>query len=122
MPSTPTGGEERHLGTVRRTTETDSVLTAVKERLHECLGDNVQEIILFGSRSRGSAEHDSDYDVLLLVRERTPASEDLVDGVAYEMLDVHGAVVTIFVDEMATFERERHEPLFCNIRREGVLL
>ena len=39
-----------------------------------------------------------------------------------KMLDRYGAVVTIFVFEMETFERETHEPLFCNIRREGVLL
>lgn len=45
-----------------------------------------------------------------------------MDDIAYEMLDKYGAVVIIFVFEMETFERETQEPLFCNIRREGVLL
>ncbi len=102
--------------------ETSSVLTAVKQRLHETLQDNVRQIILFGSRSRGDEEKDSDYDILLLVGKRTRALEDQVDDIAYEMLDRYGAVVTILVFEMETFEREMNEPLFCNVRREGVVL
>jgi len=103
-------------------TEDDPVLTAIKERLHEIVNDNVKQIILFGSRSRGSAEQDSDYDILLLVQKRSEALENQVDAIAYEILDRYGAVVTIFVDEMATFQMDQSEPLFCNIRREGAVL
>ena len=103
-------------------TETSSVLAAIKQRLYEALGDKVRQIILFGSRSRGDAEEDSDYDILLLVDRWTRTLEDRVDDIAYEMLDHYGAVVTIFVFEMKTYEQEIHEPLFCNIRREGVML
>ena len=102
--------------------EGDRVLAAIKERLHEVLGDNVRQIILFGSRSRGRAERDSDYDILVLVRKRSEVLEDQVDDIAYEMLERYGAVVTIFVDEMVTFQREQGELLFCNIRREGAVL
>ena len=102
--------------------ETDSVLNAIKQRLYEILGDNIRQIILFGSRAKGNAERDSDYDILLLVEKQTEVLEDQVDDVAYEMLGSYGAVVTIFVDEANTFEKELHEPLFCNIRREGVVL
>ena len=102
--------------------ETSLVLPAVKQRLHEALGDKVRQIILFGSRSRGDAEEDSDYDILLLVGKRTRVLEDQVDDIAYEMLDRYGVVVTIFVFAVETFERETNEPLFCNIRREGVVL
>ena len=102
--------------------EEDLVIKAVKQRLYEILGDRAQKIILFGSRSRGDAEEDSDYDVLLLVDKRTREMENQVDDIAYEMLDSYGAVVVIFVFEIETFERETQEPLFCNIRREGVIL
>jgi predicted nucleotidyltransferase len=103
-------------------TETDSVLTVIKQRVYEVLGDKVRQIILFGSRSRGDAEKDSDYDILLLVERRTRALEDQIDDIAYEMLDGYGAVVVIFVFEVETFEQETQEPLFCNIRREGLVL
>jgi predicted nucleotidyltransferase len=103
-------------------TEQSSVIALIKQRIYETLGDSVQQIILFGSRSRGDAAEDSDYDVLLLVDKRTKEIENQVDDIAYEMLDSYGAVVVIFVFDMETFERETQEPLFCNIRREGVLL
>ena len=102
--------------------QTDRVVATVKQRLAEVLGDNLQKIILFGSRSRGEAHPESDYDFLVLVDRRSPHLEDHVNEIAYEMLDRHEAVVTLFIDEFAHFERERHEPLFCNIREEGTVV
>ena len=103
-------------------TASNRVLMAVKTRLCEVLGDNLRRVILFGSRSREDARKDSDYDILVLVEKRTPAIEDQVDAVAYEMLAQRSAVVTIFVEELATYDRTPHEPLFCNIRQEGAVL
>ena len=102
--------------------QSDGVVAAVKGRLAETLGDNLQRVILFGSRSRGEAHPDADYDFLVLVDRRSHTLEDQVDDIAYEMLDHHGAVVTLFVEESARFEQERHEPLFCNIRMEGTVV
>ena len=102
--------------------QSDRIVTAVKRRLAETLGDNLQKIILFGSRSRGEAHPDSDYDFLVLVDRFSTSLEKQVDDIAYEMLEHHGAVVTLFVDESVRFERERHEPLFCNIREEGTVV
>jgi predicted nucleotidyltransferase len=103
-------------------TEDDLVLAAIKERLYAVLSENARQIILFGSRARGDAERDSDYDVLLLVDKRSRLLEDKVDGIAYEMLECYGVVVTIFVDEVKAFQRDQSEPLFCNIRQEGAVL
>ena len=102
--------------------QSDKVVAAVKRRLTETLGDILREVILFGSRSRGEAHPDSDYDFLVLVDRWSQVLEDQVDDIAYEMLDHYGAVVTLFVEESAHFEHERYEPLFCNIRTEGVIV
>jgi predicted nucleotidyltransferase len=102
--------------------EDDPVLAAIKKRLYTVLYDNAGQIILFGSRARKAAERDADYDILLLVKRKSKELEDQVDEIAYEMLERHGAVVTIFVDEIAAFEREQGELLFSNIRREGAVL
>lgn len=40
----------------------------------------------------------------------------------HEGLRHHSVVVTIFVDEVKTFQRDQSEPLFCNIRQEGAVL
>jgi len=102
--------------------EYDPVLTAIKQRLREILSKNAREIILFGSRARRDAERNSDYDILFLVDKKSRLLEDQVDDIAYEMLERYGVVVTIFVDEVKAFQRDQSEPLFCNIRQEGVVL
>jgi excisionase family DNA binding protein len=100
----------------------DPVLAEIKQRLNETLGDNVERIILFGSRARGDAHKDSDYDVLLLVKKRSRELENQVNDIAYDMLDRYGKLVNIFDSEVAVYEKSKIDPLFLNIRREGVVL
>jgi len=107
---------------VKVRTKNDPVLAEIKQRLNETLGDNVERIILFGSRARGDAHKDSDYDVLILVKKYTKEMEDQVDDIAYEMLDRYGKLVNIFDSELAVYEKAKIDPLFLNIRREGVVL
>jgi len=107
------------MNTANLEVRSDRVVAAVKRQLAERLGDTLREVILFGSRSRCEAHPDSDYDFLVLVDRWSQALEDQVDDIAYEMLDHHSAVVTLFVEESVHFEHERFEPLFCNIRTEG---
>ena len=102
--------------------KSDPVLAEVKLRLYETLGDNLERIILFGSRARGDAHKDSDYDVLLLVKKRSRELENQVNDIAYEMLDRFGKLVNIFNSEVVVYEKSKIDPLFLNIRREGVLL
>jgi uncharacterized protein len=102
--------------------KSDPILAEIKQRLNETLGDNVERIILFGSRTRGDAHKDSDYDVLLLVKKRTSEMEDQINDIAYEMLDRYGKLVMIFDTEAEIYEDEEDDPLFTNIHREGVTL
>jgi len=101
--------------------EIDPVLSDIRQQINDAFGENALQIILFGSWSRGDEEIDSDYDILLLVRKRTEELEDQVDNIAYQMLDRYGVMVSIFVVEIGLFERDKYEPLFCNVRREGVV-
>ena len=100
----------------------DPILAEIKQRLNETLGDNVERIILFGSRARGDAHKDSDYDVLLLVKKRTKELEEQINDIAYEMLDRYGKLVTIFDTEAEIYEDEEDDPLFTNIHREGITI
>ncbi|WP_240922535.1 nucleotidyltransferase domain-containing protein [Thermococcus sp. 9N3] len=45
------------------------ILREMKEKLIEILGDDLVEVILFGSYARGEAKEDSDVDVLVVLRE-----------------------------------------------------
>jgi len=121
-PKSPVVSPEARKTMVKVRTKNDPILAEIKQRLNETLGDNVERIILFGSRARGDAHKDSDYDVLLLVKKYTKELEDQIDDIAYEMLDHYGKLVNIFDSELAVYEKSKIDPLFLNIRREGVVL
>ncbi len=89
------------------------------------LGDNLVELILFGSTVRGEAEWDSDVDIAAIVREEVPYSErDRVVDLLYDLeLEESALVMVLYVPE----ERFRKRAawgfgIFSEIRREGIPL
>lgn len=102
--------------------QSEELARAFAKRLRERLGDRIERVILFGSRARGEAEEDSDFDFLVLVDHFTKALEGQVRDLAYEMLDRHGAVVSAIVVPVDHFLNDRWEPLYVNARQEGINL
>lgn len=47
----------------------DPVLHRFRAALGELYGDQISRVVLFGSRARGEARVDSDYDVAVFLRE-----------------------------------------------------
>lgn len=47
---------------------TDPVLTEFRDALDELYGGRIERVVLFGSRARGDARLDSDYDVAVFLR------------------------------------------------------
>src|SRR5258707_11198866 len=46
----------------------DPVLARFRAALDEIYGDEIERVVLFGSRARGDARPDSDYDVAVFLR------------------------------------------------------
>jgi predicted nucleotidyltransferase len=97
------------------------ILTELRRRFEALYGERLIQMILFGSQARGDAEPGSDIDVLVVLKEPVRAGEEIdraIDLVADLSLE-HGEVISCaFVGEDRF--KHRHEPLLCNIRREGV--
>jgi predicted nucleotidyltransferase len=51
------------------TTINDPVLSRFRAALGEAYGDRLDRVVLFGSRARGDARPDSDYDVAVFLKE-----------------------------------------------------
>lgn len=99
----------------------DSVLGEAVWRLVEAY--RPERIYLFGSVARGDAGPDSDYDILVVVRDDAPA-ERRRSRLAYEVLWGAGAAADVLVWSLGQFESRVHvaSSLPATVIREGKLL
>ncbi len=98
----------------------DPILKRFRAALDELYGDRLERVVLFGSRARGDACADSDYDIAIFL-------DDLIDR--WQELDRIVAIVTDFLYEAEVFihampyragSYKDHTPLMRELRREGV--
>jgi uncharacterized protein len=98
----------------------DPVLARFRTELDRLYGERLERVVLFGSRARGDAHHDSDYDVAIFL-------EDLTDR--WREFDRLAAIETDILAEMGAFVQAvpfragayRHRtPLMHEIRRDGI--
>lgn len=100
----------------------DGALDAFLRALQERLRDRLRQVILFGSRSRGDSEPDSDYDCLVILDEVSPGVRESIDEVVGQILYQYNAVFSVHpVSEERYLERV-YDPLLMNVRREGITL
>jgi uncharacterized protein len=99
----------------------DPILTEIVNRLVVTL--NPRRIYLFGSRSRGDAGLDSDYDLLLLVDEAGEPAYRLAQR-GYRALRGISAAVDVVVWDRETFDARLHlkASFPATVVREGRLL
>ncbi len=99
----------------------DPRLAEVVRRLVEAYRPD--RIYLFGSRARGDAVSDSDYDLLLVVPDDAPP-EHIRSRLAYERLWETGTAADVLVWRRTAFESRLHLPasLPATVVREGKLL
>jgi predicted nucleotidyltransferase len=100
----------------------DQVTRYFATEVRNRLGSHVKEIRLFGSRARGDADKDSDYDMLVVVDEKTADIRSTILDVEVELMDLYGTLVTSIVQSEATWKNNQRFPLALNIAREGLSL
>ena len=109
---------------IKRITMTDR---AIKERIKANVleTDPEAEVWLYGSRARGTAQEDSDWDVLVLSpKERLSVREEgyFIDHMTDLMIET-GEVVHLFAYGKADWHgRHSITPFYQNVTREAVRL
>ncbi|MBF8266208.1 MAG: nucleotidyltransferase [Dehalococcoidia bacterium] len=83
-------------------------------------GHQVNAVILFGSRARGDSQEWSDYDLIVLVDKKTPELRETISETAWEFGFSRNVTISILVFEKERFDCDKYEPLFMNVRKEGV--
>ena len=99
---------------------TDIIIQELREVIQKEIGTALRDIILFGSRARGDSSPDSDYDILVLVDNETKEIEDKIFNASYEIGWRNNVIITVFVHNKGYFDSKKYEPLFMNIRKEGI--
>ncbi len=98
------------------------VLGRFRQVLAETYGDRLERVVLFGSRARGDARNDSDYDVAVFLRDLGNRFDEL-DRLAHLgtlLIDDTGEVVNAMVYEAGAYDERT--PLMREIRLEGIEL
>lgn len=100
------------------------ILTDLYQVLKTNLGDLIKDVILFGSRAKGTAQPDSDYDILLILTR-------LVDwrkqrDISYLCYDI-GLKYDIFTDVHMLSEPElgtlrAKQPIFTEAIAKGIYI
>lgn len=106
--------------------ELDQILTTFLNCARKAFGEQLKEVILFGSYARGDFREDSDIDVLLVA----DIKEIEVTDYAYQLSEClgdiameYGMVLSPIIEPYSSYLAYKDTaPFLCNARREGLPL
>lgn len=109
-----------------RTAEWMEIYHRLAERLQTVYGDRLKAVILYGSVARGTADNDSDIDIMVLVDadpERLKEYEEKLCDVSTEFALQYFKVFSIVDVSYQEYEEWKQTlPFYQNVSREGVTL
>ncbi|MEW5767197.1 MAG: nucleotidyltransferase domain-containing protein [bacterium] len=102
----------------------DKILDNFTERLISDFGSDILKIILFGSRAKGIAAPYSDYDLLLVLRERDRRIIDQIYDQVTDFLLDYGVDISLKIYSEEDFEKKllMRIPFIMEVTKTGKLL
>jgi uncharacterized protein len=101
------------------------ILAKFRAALAEMYGDRLERVVLFGSRARGDAHPDSDYDVAVFLRDMDDRDRlkemDRISDITSAILYDTGEFIEALPYSAASYNDPRM-PLMYAIRTEGITL
>ncbi len=104
-------------------TEKEAILKSIKMLGTKVL-PNGASLILFGSRARGDARDESDWDLLILLDEKD-VNGDIFGTFAYPFVELGWEYGTYFSPKIYSYNewaKRKGTPFYNNVSREGVVL
>lgn len=103
--------------------EQNIIRNKISKSIHD--KDPFAEVFLFGSRARGDSKPESDWDILILVDDKTITNEieDKFRGDLYDIELESGQIISTFVYPKDYWNSTlSYSPLYKNVRNEGIQL
>jgi predicted nucleotidyltransferase len=109
---------------MKLTSEEELWLSSYREILAKQFPDLVEQIIVFGSKAKGTATEDSDLDLLVVIRDGDWKVKDAITRPGYLLALETNAVPSMIVLTGEEWEslRRREAPFWQTVRRDGVVL
>lgn len=127
------GKQEAERNRISEGVEDESLLSThqglvhtLKKRLAEVAGEQLQAVIIYGSRVWGHPDPDSDLDVAAIVRDCTPQLEGALLEAAYQVMWDHDftPLISLKVFDAGSFAayREKGFSFYRKVAEEGIAL
>ena len=96
------------------------VIARFRHAVTEIYGDRIERVVLFGSRARGDARDDSDYDIAVFLRDMEDRAHDMdvLANVSTDVLYDLGAVVHAMPYRAGAYNDR--SPLMHEVRADGI--
>ncbi|NJK95312.1 MAG: nucleotidyltransferase domain-containing protein [Bacteroidales bacterium] len=97
------------------------ILTELKLNLSDKLHDNLRDVVLFGSQLTEKTKTDSDYDILILVKDKSDWKlERQISDICFEIDLKYGILTDTHVLSEAELTTPRgKQPIFVNALNQG---
>ena len=102
-------------------TDLDPVLKRFRAAVREHFGDRLERIVLYGSRARGDARPDSDYDIAIFVKDLGNRWREFkaIAPVTVALLDEHDTAINAMLFPEGHW-RHPSSPLMHEVRKDGL--
>ncbi|MGO8952885.1 MAG: nucleotidyltransferase domain-containing protein [Rhodomicrobium sp.] len=101
-------------------TSADPVLLKFRHALQDLYGGRIERVVLYGSRARGDAKPDSDYDIAVFLTDLTSRWQEVrrIADLEISVLDETGAIIHAMPYPAGSW-CDRSSPLMHEIRKDG---
>lgn len=99
-----------------------NILNDLRNLLFSKFSDNLKDIVLFGSHAYGNAKKDSDYDILIILKQKADwKTEREISDMCYE-IDLKYDIVTDthIIGEAELLTLRGKQPIFVNAISKGL--
>lgn len=101
-------------------TTTDPVLQQFRKAITELYGDRIERVVLYGSRARGDAKPDSDYDIALFLKDLIDPWHEIDHIVDIELAIRDATDADISALPFPAGSWAKRTPLMHDIRKDGI--